>query len=658
MKTSIRSRMLRLVLIPLFILALILIIYSSISSISSTRHAVEQVSVSLMENVSELVKEEIRYYQTVAQEIGCAQVISSKTATTDEKIAYLNQKVKQYGFERGDLIGADGLSITNANDYNDRAWYQTSKTGVVAVSEPLIGKSTGKLTNIIAAPIWEGGVYGSKVVGAVYLVPPVTFLDDIIKDIKISADSITYLADKNGTIIAFNDSSVVEQFVKFSEYCTDASAKPGFETVEAKIAEGQTGSVSFSYNGADSEVFFYPLNNENGWSVVSVVNLNNFMGEAYTSVLVTIIICICALALALGVCLPVSNRIGRHITLSTKRIELLAKGDLHTPVPVITANDETRTLAISTASLAQTLNNVISEMTDDLTRMASGDFNIDEVQRYNYVGDFAPLCDAVENIPDSISKALRTIDLSATQVTTSSEQVANSSQALSQGATEQASAVEELAATISDISERTKQNAAHAMEANESVSRVGEAILESNEKMNTLISAMKDISNCSAEIEKIIKTIEDIAFQTNILALNAAVEAARAGDAGKGFAVVAEEVRNLASKSAEAAKETTALIQNSVQAIGKGTQIVNETASALTTTVEGTQTIVSAIDEIAEASQHQNMAIEQITLGIDQISSVVQTNSATAEQSAAASQELSSQANEMRTLISHFKIKE
>ena len=657
MKTSIKSRILRLVLLPLFILAVILVVYSSVSSISSTRHAVEQVSVSLMENVAMLVNEDIKYYQTVAQEIGCAEIIASDTATTEEKLTYLNQKVKQYGFERGDLIGADGLSITNANDYNDREWYKNSKKGIVAVSEPLIGKSTGKLTNIIAAPIWEGGVYGSEVIGAVYLVPPVTYLNDIVKDIKISANSTTYLADRNGTIIAFNDITVVEKFVPFSEYSSDNGAKAGFKSVEAKIAEGVTGSASFSYNGGDCEVFYYPLNNENGWSVVSVVSLNDFMGEAYSSVMITIIICLFALALALGVCLPVSNRIGRHITLSTKRIEQLAQGDLHTPVPVIKANDETRTLAISTASLTSTLNSVIGELTENLTKMAKGNFDIKDIERYNYVGDFEPLCGAIESIPTEISHALRTIDISASQVSGGSEQVASSSQALSQGATEQASAVEELAATISDISERTKENAAHALQANENASSVGEAILECNEKMNTLISAMKDISSCSAEIEKIIKTIEDIAFQTNILALNAAVEAARAGDAGKGFAVVAEEVRNLASKSAEAAKETTVLIQNSVAAIGKGTQIVNETAEALTSTVEGTQAIVTAIDEIAEASQHQNMAIEQVTLGIDQISSVVQTNSATAEQSAAASQELSSQAGEMRSLIARFKIK-
>ena len=217
--------------------------------------------------------------------------------------------------------------------------------------------------------------------------------------------------------------------------------------------------------------------------------------------------------------------------------------------------------------------------------------------------------------------------------------------------------MQELAATINEISNRVKQNADNAQQANAMAGSVSTEMNVSNEKMQRMIQAMGDISNCSSEIGKIIKTIEDIAFQTNILALNAAVEAARAGTAGKGFAVVADEVRNLASKSAEASQNTSALIENSLKAVENGTKIADETAQNLLQAVNDVNEMTNIIGQISEASSNQADAISQITMGIDQISSVVQTNSATAEESAAASEELSSQSQIMRSLVGRFRLK-
>ena len=230
-------------------------------------------------------------------------------------------------------------------------------------------------------------------------------------------------------------------------------------------------------------------------------------------------------------------------------------------------------------------------------------------------------------------------------------------QALSQGATEQASSIEELAATITEMSGQIQNNAQSALQASQTVDGVGEKILESNQQMQTMTKAMGEISASSSEIGKIIKTIEDIAFQTNILALNAAVEAARAGEAGKGFAVVADEVRSLASKSSDASKSTAALIENSLKAVENGTRIADETAQSLLSVVEGTKEIASQINQIAAASSEQSKGAAQVQLGIDQIPNVVQTNSATAEESAAASEELSGQAQMLKTLISKFKLR-
>lgn len=217
--------------------------------------------------------------------------------------------------------------------------------------------------------------------------------------------------------------------------------------------------------------------------------------------------------------------------------------------------------------------------------------------------------------------------------------------------------MEQLAAAINEINEKVIQTAQHSKTASEQVGKAGEELTISNQRMQDMITAMSEISQSSNEIGKIIKTIEDIAFQTNILALNAAVEAARAGSAGKGFAVVADEVRNLASKSAEAAKNTTALIEQSINAVENGTKIADSTANALLLTVESTKVAVDVVDKISMATSEQSTSIQEVTQGIDQISSVVQTNSATAQESAAASEELSSQATLLKTLVSRFKLR-
>jgi len=246
---------------------------------------------------------------------------------------------------------------------------------------------------------------------------------------------------------------------------------------------------------------------------------------------------------------------------------------------------------------------------------------------------------------------------SSEQVSSGSEQVSNGAQALAQGATEQASSIEELSATITEIASNVKLNATSAADASIKVNHVSSELDVSNQNMQDMIAAMSKISDSSSQIGKIIKAIEDIAFQTNILALNAAVEAARAGAAGKGFAVVADEVRNLASKSAEAANNTTALIENSIKEVENGTKIADQTATALKKVVLEATAVSNTVTLISQASNEQANSINQITLGVDQISSVVQTNSATAEESAAASEELSGQAQILKSLVGKFKLK-
>lgn len=361
--------------------------------------------------------------------------------------------------------------------------------------------------------------------------------------------------------------------------------------------------------------------------------------------------------ISMGIAVVMCIYIARSITQPVREMELaarkLADGNLSTDVKY-QSKDEIGSLSNSIRTLIGKLRSYISDIERVLGCMAGGDITVST--SIEYQNDFAPIRQSIEKIIVSLNSTLSQISISSQQVAAGSEQMSSGAQELAHGAAEQASSSEELAASIVEISQRVQENASHSQQASAEMGETIREIQQGGTQMKKLVEAMNKIAGTSGEIAKIIQTIEDIAFQTNILSLNAAVEAARAGSAGKGFAVVADEVRNLASKSAAAAKDTTALIQSTVAAIETGDKMVAETEKALTQISVKAESVAKLVNEIAEASEFQASSIEQINTGINQISSVIQTNSATAEESAASSEELSAQAVMLQTLVSHFKL--
>ncbi|MEX2415020.1 MAG: methyl-accepting chemotaxis protein, partial [Paenibacillaceae bacterium] len=293
----------------------------------------------------------------------------------------------------------------------------------------------------------------------------------------------------------------------------------------------------------------------------------------------------------------------------------------------------------------------------DMDRFAGGDLTMKELE-VNSHDEIGSLAQSFNKMVISINDVLTNINVSSEQVAAGSRQVSDSSQSLSHGTTEQASSIEQLTASMEEISAQTKQNAINANQANEISIAAVENATQGNNQMKEMLKAMEEINDSSANISKIIKVIDEIAFQTNILALNAAVEAARAGQHGKGFAVVAEEVRNLAARSANAAKETTDMIEGSIKKVDAGTKIATATADALNKIVEGVAKASTLVANIANASNEQATGISQVNQGIALVSEVTQTNSATSEESAAASEELSSQAELLKEMVGKFKLKQ
>ncbi len=335
-------------------------------------------------------------------------------------------------------------------------------------------------------------------------------------------------------------------------------------------------------------------------------------------------------------------------------IKAMAKGDMSSQV-TYKSKDELGDLAENLRFVLTTLSSYIGHICERMDSLATGDLTVE--MDMDYLGEFESIRHSGNKIISALNDTLGQLQQASEQVANGSEQVSSGAQALSQGATEQASSVEELAATLGELSNQVNDTAANSRDVNQLISDTAKEINNSKLKMESMVRAMSNINECSSEIEKIIKTIEDIAFQTNILALNAAVEAARAGEAGKGFAVVADEVRSLASKSQEAAKNTTVLINNSLNAVSEGSQIATDTQSSLLKVVDSADKIAENMAKITESADLQAEGISQVTQGIDQISSVIQTNSATAEESAAASEELFSQSSLLKSLVGRFRLK-
>ena len=376
----------------------------------------------------------------------------------------------------------------------------------------------------------------------------------------------------------------------------------------------------------------------------------------------TISICIVIVILAVSLVLVImfTGLMLRYILVPVKKLldgsEALARGDFAKATVNYKSNDEFGDLAKKITSVMQSIVFITEDLQMGLKSVSEGRFNAKSTDDSQYQGEYHLLRDSIYHLIKMLNDIMCQVYTASSEVSSGAEHISNASQALSQGAVEQASGVEELAATLSEISKEVGENTRAINEVEESVNKTVEEVTLSTQKMQDMLAAMDNINSTSAEIGKIIKSIEDIAFQTNILALNAAVEAARAGIAGKGFAVVADEVRRLAANTAEASKNTSELISKALVAVGNGKSIADETAASLARADEVITKLSEQAKKVAVNSQIQETAIKETSLGVDQISSVIQNNSATAEEGAAASEQLSGQANLLQQLVSSFEL--
>lgn len=645
---KISKRFGRVIMVCCIVLGAVTSVLSYISSISAVSETINNTS----DVAADYVSAALQQFVAIAYETGSIARLADAEKTAEEKKAILEQRIKDHDFDGGYLLDGSGVDVITGQDLSDREYFKEGMKGNTYISTPAYSDVTGKVSYVVAAPLWEGGIPGTTPVGVIAYVPNGEFLNDIMRSIQVGNGGTAFMLDKDGITIADVSSELVgvEDSVALGD--TNPRLKK-YSAICKKMIAGQNGTGTYSYNGKTKVVAYSPVPGTDGWSIGVAAVRNEFLKMFYISLALTVIFVIIFTVVGVKNGILLGKAVAAPLGRTVDRLKLLAEGDIHSEVPEPVENDETKILLDCLSETIRDLNTIITNISSDLAELADGNFMIDVEESYK--GDFAQISDSFRDIVGSLSDALGEIDTNAESVRKGATDLAGASQLLAEGATDQASAIEELTATMTDISEKIHTNAENAAKAKQVVTGMNHQVSESNAQMRQSTEAMEKIREASDKIAEIIGSIEEIASQTNLLALNASIEAARAGEAGKGFAVVATQVGILSEQSSEAAKNTKQLIQNAIQAVEDGTKLANSTAESLLLVVENAKTVGEVIDEIAIASEEQADATAQITEGINQIAQVVESNSATSEESAAASQELSAQADLLKELVDRFK---
>lgn len=642
-----KSKLLFYISLILVFTVVFLTLISSIFYYNSSKAQAEQYSSYLAAAYQEGINSVINNYRSDMERIAQNSSLVDGKISKGEQKSLLEQEVEAIGFNFLAVADKQGKNDRNDNIVN-QDFFEQAKNGTTYLASPALNREKN-LTFLIAAPIRDTGnvLYGEI---------PYDLLSKELDQIKIGESGYAFVININGKTVIHPDKTNVENPVDYFELSKKDSSYQMIADIFQQMVAGKTGTGYSNYKGIRRLVAYTPLSGPEGWSVAVTTPVTQLDENLFNTLKVSMGVGLLLLIIAIFVTRIFSERITQPIVKATKRMELLAQGDLHEADEEVRGKDEVARLTLALQNTVHNLRSYIMDISHVLDAISKKDLTVKS--SVNYTGDFVSIHNALDLIVKSLNATLNGINQSTDQVRIGSKQVALGGQNLAESSAEQASTTEHLMNSLDLISTRIEKNAEYSLSVQSTAQTALMETQQGDQEMKKMLQSMESIDSSSKKIQNIIKMINDIAFQTNILALNAAIEASRAGEAGKGFAVVADEVRELASKSAEAANNTTTLIETTIQSVRLGMQNADKTAGSFEKIVEQTNSITDLISKMSESLNNQSKSIKELDEGMRQISIATQSNSATAEESAATSEELLSQTSVLKEMVAEFKIAE
>ncbi|MCL2087098.1 MAG: methyl-accepting chemotaxis protein [Oscillospiraceae bacterium] len=659
-RDSLKTRLIGGVVLAIFLTMMAVNIMFIVVSQNNARDAAGRAYINTADNIADFSQKHIAEIHSKLNAFSQIDSIANPTTPVEERVRVSRAAALALGnnisLKMTDLSGNELVLPGEDNvDLSGRAYIQAALNGGTFVTSPFFSPIVNRMVLVISQPLrWE-----NELIGVIFMLLPGDFLNDAIEAAKAGYDGYALAFDSDGSLISGVDIIGILERGE-NNYAELAKTNPSYrgmsDAVNTMLRE-KKGTISYKNENNEMMLGGFSTTNQ-GWTILVCSTYSDVYTDVNEAIFISLIVSIVCLIIVIPIVwLFITNRVLKPVVETARFFNQAAT------TGNIVCSDEVNAMfnhfKKSKDEIGQLIEDCDSYMdrviyvSEELANIASGNLSDD----IKVVSDKDTIGISLKKVVDNLNSMFNDISDSAVSVTDGSKQIAEGSGTLADGSAQQAATLQQLSATITEISTKTEATAKRTSEASELAHTIMQNAEKGTVQMEQMVNAVDEINRANQGIGKVIKTIDDIAFQTNILALNAAVEAARAGSAGKGFAVVAEEVRNLASKSAESAKETSTLIANSVEKAELGTKIAGDTAASLGEIVSGIEESGKILSEIAESSSQQTTAINQINLAVTDITHVVQQNSATAQESAAASQEMSSQASVLEGLISQFKLK-
>lgn len=648
---SIRTKIVMLAIIPMLLIAFILLGYALIGGMMNITSALKDSMNETAKISAHAITNQLVTYETAVNEAAANELFQNENADNEKIMSFLEAVKVRNGFLRIGYTDENGLN-QNGSDFSQRQYFIDCRESMAPVtSDPYASKDgNGALSVLFCAPIVRNGDF----CGIVYGAADAKLFTDIIGSVIVGEDGKNFMIDSTGTYIAHNDYSYAENLVNYISKSEEDASFSEQAAVISEMLANRTGSLIYNDGKTKRIACYVPVEKGSSWVLAVTVSYFEFLKRNLICLAVLTVCAVIVIITSIILILKASARIVGPVCSCTKRIELLADGDLRSDMDAVAANDETGVLVESTRRNIRHLNSMIKHISDSLEKMAEGDFTHKTEGKFR--GDFEPIKASLDNIMNSLRSVLGDIDKASADMSAISGQVVDTSCRLADGVTHQTRLIKDISDSFENMRESISINAENTASVLTLASETKDGVRVSGEQMNELLSAMREMFSSSKEIRSINDTISDIAFQTHLLALNAAIEAASAGDAGKGFSVVADEVGELATKCGEAASRTTVLIERTVGAISNGMKLAETVNASFGTVEKNTAEVERNIADISASSEEQAACITGVSDKMKMISSVVESTSASADKAAEISERLENEAGSLKKLVAKFTL--